>query len=464
LTEDYLVLGSEAHGDLVIRNPTVSRRHALIRRRADGYGWEILDLGSTNGTSVNGRRIDSCTPLTPGDRIMLGAVAIEVRALTPSGGSLGRSARAKPRAVSRTTVHLVGVLALSVLGFLAYIEFRPILSSNTPPASSPTPLPHGAIPTVPSLRAIPLPHSIAPASAYSPAPETTSTSHAAAGRLATVSEPWLARINFFRRLAKLGPIADDPTLSQGDFKHARYLVKNFAAEIKRNDTLGALMHTESPDKPWYTSEGLKAAQNSDVEQWYDTYPGASRLRSIDAIDAWLRGPFHRLSILDPGLSEAGYGAYCENGVCASALELPQGRSVPGRLASPVMFPPQDAVMPFSRMINGEWPDPLASCPGYHWPAGLPITLQLGMFVPTNLSAHALVLNGEPVEHCAFDARSYSNPNSADQDWGRKVLAGYGAIVLIPRAPLRRGATYAVSITAGGQSYNWSFTISAAGHR
>jgi pSer/pThr/pTyr-binding forkhead associated (FHA) protein len=39
-------------------------------------GWSINDLGSTNGTAVNGRRIRGAAPLTGGDRIELGTTEL----------------------------------------------------------------------------------------------------------------------------------------------------------------------------------------------------------------------------------------------------------------------------------------------------------------------------------------------------------------------------------------------------
>jgi hypothetical protein len=55
-------------------DPALSRRHAVLRRRADGT-YAIEDLGSTNGTEVNGRLIAAGEPvaLGDGDRVHLGA-------------------------------------------------------------------------------------------------------------------------------------------------------------------------------------------------------------------------------------------------------------------------------------------------------------------------------------------------------------------------------------------------------
>src|SRR6266498_1226264 len=70
-----LVLGRE-QADVVIDDPGVSRRHAVIRPVEDGL--EIEDLNSLNGTWVNGRRIAGATRLAPGDRVMLGDSFFEV--------------------------------------------------------------------------------------------------------------------------------------------------------------------------------------------------------------------------------------------------------------------------------------------------------------------------------------------------------------------------------------------------
>jgi Protein of unknown function (DUF3662)/FHA domain len=63
-------IGRSKDTDCVLRDPNVSRRHAELRRAGSG-DWQIVDLGSTNGVKVNGRRVSS-SRLRPGDEVTLG--------------------------------------------------------------------------------------------------------------------------------------------------------------------------------------------------------------------------------------------------------------------------------------------------------------------------------------------------------------------------------------------------------
>ncbi len=67
------VLGRSSECDVVVDDPHVSRRHAEIRRIGDGYS--LVDLSSTNGTEVNGQRIQE-TALMSGDVIGVGTTKI----------------------------------------------------------------------------------------------------------------------------------------------------------------------------------------------------------------------------------------------------------------------------------------------------------------------------------------------------------------------------------------------------
>jgi hypothetical protein len=64
-----MVIGRSDPAQIVLDDSGVSRRHARLEKRSDG--WWIQDLGSTNGTFVNGRKITE-QRLRLGDRIQLG--------------------------------------------------------------------------------------------------------------------------------------------------------------------------------------------------------------------------------------------------------------------------------------------------------------------------------------------------------------------------------------------------------
>jgi pSer/pThr/pTyr-binding forkhead associated (FHA) protein len=72
---DWVVVGRGRGADLLVAEPTMSRAHAAIG--FDGKRFFVQDLGSTNGTRVNGERAER-TELSSGDRILLGKLLLEV--------------------------------------------------------------------------------------------------------------------------------------------------------------------------------------------------------------------------------------------------------------------------------------------------------------------------------------------------------------------------------------------------
>lgn len=70
LGENEIIIGRDVNANFVINDPEVSRRHAHIYKQ--GANYVIVDLGSTNGTVVNGQRIAGPYILSPGEFITLG--------------------------------------------------------------------------------------------------------------------------------------------------------------------------------------------------------------------------------------------------------------------------------------------------------------------------------------------------------------------------------------------------------
>jgi hypothetical protein len=70
LRKPSVVIGRSSESDIRVSDPNVSRKHAEIRQ--EGSTYSIVDLGSTNGISVNGRALKR-SKLDDGDRITLGS-------------------------------------------------------------------------------------------------------------------------------------------------------------------------------------------------------------------------------------------------------------------------------------------------------------------------------------------------------------------------------------------------------
>lgn len=79
LVDRALTLGRDGAADIVIDDVYVSDQHAQIQPSPDEEGWLVRDLGSTNGTFLNGAKVTQPTPITTGDQLRLGKTRVEVR-------------------------------------------------------------------------------------------------------------------------------------------------------------------------------------------------------------------------------------------------------------------------------------------------------------------------------------------------------------------------------------------------
>ncbi len=140
LDKPSYVIGREAGNDLVIEDPQVSRRHAQLTQQGNSY--LIEDIGSTNGTYVNGKRVTAPTLLANGDMVGLAdTVIIAVQVPLPMGG--------EATVVSDAVYHA-----------------PPTVPAFTPPPVQPQPVPQAAVKHsrfMPPAQAQPAP----PAPAYS---------------------------------------------------------------------------------------------------------------------------------------------------------------------------------------------------------------------------------------------------------------------------------------------------------
>ncbi len=73
---DTLSIGRSADNDIALEDDWISARHLRLRRQ--NGAWIAEDLGSTNGTRVNGRPLNGTSPVQPGDVLDLGRVKLKV--------------------------------------------------------------------------------------------------------------------------------------------------------------------------------------------------------------------------------------------------------------------------------------------------------------------------------------------------------------------------------------------------
>ena len=281
-----------------------------------------------------------------------------------------------------------------------------------------------------------------------PAPQPAPNLEAAAATEVTAvpAESWLTYLNHFRAIGGLTPLQNAPALSNGSLLHSRYMVLNDAP----------IAHSQSSNNPLYTPEGNQAAKNGNI--FATTQIQADHTW---AINFWISAPFHLTPIIDPELGNVGYGNFnAPNGTfrMAAVLDVRSEHGSGSGATYPLYFPGDGATTWVVRHSLFEWPDPLASCPGYQRPAGAPIVLQLGDGSTTpRVTSHSLAVNGRIIESCRFSETTYSNPDNYAQATGRKILDEQDAIVIMPRSPLLANSTYTATVVADGQTYTWSFT-------
>ena len=251
------------------------------------------------------------------------------------------------------------------------------------------------------------------------------------------STTWLSRLNQWRTSTGLPSLTENSVWSQGDAAHSLYMVKN-----------NLVTHYETPGVPYYSVAGDTAARNSNIQ-----VSSTTSTTDDQAIDWWMAAPFHAMGMMDPRLTQTGFGSYRDDTTTpwqeGATLDTIRGNSFSGG-SYPVYFPGNGTTEPLTTYGGGEFPDPLQACPGYRAPTGLPVFIEVGGNVSTTVGAiHSFTGNGVALSHCVIDSS-----NSAVGSY----LYTRGGVILVPQQPLQNGVNYVVALTVNGVPYSWSFTV------
>ena len=109
--QESIVVGREDGADVVIDNPSVSRRHAEIR--LGDSGWEVVDLGSSNGTFIRGTKIEGPQSIGLGDEIGLGKFSIVFGKALGEGEHPPQAAAPVPKAKQPTMTRTEGTMHIN---------------------------------------------------------------------------------------------------------------------------------------------------------------------------------------------------------------------------------------------------------------------------------------------------------------------------------------------------------------
>jgi hypothetical protein len=251
-------------------------------------------------------------------------------------------------------------------------------------------------------------------------------------------------LNNARAQAGLPAVMENPDWTPGAVAHSKYMVKY--------DTV---THFEIAGNPFYTAEGDAAGRAGNIG-----LNGSPTISDADLVKEFFPRPFHMLAFLNPNLLLTALGSYRE-GKTGVTIDVNRGATgpAPDSLPRPLVWPGNGSTVDLTAYPGQESLDPLASCPGYSAPAGLPILVFTGT---PNLAQQAvstaITRGGAQVEHCWFDGFTYTNGVFADQENARASLLNQNAVVIVPRSPLQKGATYSVSVNIAGKTTSWSFSI------
>lgn len=244
---------------------------------------------------------------------------------------------------------------------------------------------------------------------------------------------WLTTVNYFRAMAGMPAVTEDPSLSSGAYNHSCYMLYN------------GITHYETAGLTGYTTSGDTAGRQSNV-----AVSSAYGTSARSHIELWMTGPFHALGVLRPNLRTVGFGK-CDISTTptwhsGASLNVIAGLVSAPRPSWPVTFPGAGTTTSLSKFVT-ESPNPLTFC-GWSGTAGLPVIAMMPEKV-TSVTATMTGPNG-PLEVCPL----YSGNTTGDAS---AILAADNAVTVVPRTQLTAGV-YTTTITTNARVVTWSFTV------
>ena len=247
---------------------------------------------------------------------------------------------------------------------------------------------------------------------------------------------WLTSVNYYRAMAGVGPVVEDPAMSSGAASHSCYMLFN------------GISHDELPGLTGYTTEGDAAGNSGNV-----AVSSVINTSARSHVELWMSGPFHAIGVLRPNLQSTGFGKCDRTDTptwhSGATLDVIRGLGPKAPRPNPILFPGNGTTTNLDRFVV-ESPSPLDFC-GWSGSAGLPIIAMMPE-TATNPTASVTGPNGS-IDVCVLSA---ANTTGVAQ----QILAGDNAVVIVPRTVLPQG-TFSINATTAARSVNWNFTVDAS---
>ena len=245
---------------------------------------------------------------------------------------------------------------------------------------------------------------------------------------------WLTVVNYFRAMAGLGPVTEDPAMSTGATSHSCYMLFN------------GISHDEVPGQPGYTPEGDNAGNSGNV-----AVSSVFNATARSHLELWMTGPFHAIGVLRPNLQSVGFGK-CDNPATApwksgATLNVLGGLGPATPLAAPILFPGNGTTTSLHRFVT-ETPNPVSLC-GWTGAAGLPIIAMMPEGFAGNPTA-TLNGSGAGIESCVLSSQNTTGV-------AQQILAGNNAVIVLPRVELAPDK-YSVTVSTSSRNVAWTFTV------